>query len=97
MSRTFGFLVLLSALVCGACKKESSEQVQPEPKVQAKSEEGPAEQAKEPAADLSPEVPQFPDTPVVIPEDLEEEAARTVSLDNLEAELDRLEAEIMGG
>ena len=48
-------------------------------------------------APLSPPTPKTQPEGLVTPEDLEEEAANTVQLDNLEAELDRLEAEISGG
>ena len=47
-------------------------------------------------AALAPENPatELGDVPVF--EDLEEEAERTVAIENLESELDRLEAEIVG-
>jgi hypothetical protein len=47
-------------------------------------------------AALAPEEPKTVLSGVPTPEDLEEEAATSLSPDNLEAELDRLEAEITG-
>lgn len=47
-------------------------------------------------AALAPEEPKTAVSGVPTPEDLEEEAAASLSPDNLEAELDRLEAEITG-
>jgi hypothetical protein len=83
-------LALVSALALGGCAKD-------EPKV----DPAPAPTAAEEVAErevspLAPEEPESSTPSVATPEDFEEEAARTVRLENLDAELDRLEAEIDG-
>lgn len=55
----------------------------------------PAEEQKVSLGALSPDLPTITIAGVPTPEDFEEEAARALSPEHLEAELDRLEAEIV--
>jgi hypothetical protein len=77
---------LVLALALGGCSKEEPN-TEPVPAAQ------PARPA-EPSPELAPEDPTTQTPAVAAPEDFEDEAARTVQLENLDAELDRLEAEI---
>ena len=93
------FLFVSAALFALAavpgCKKEE-EKPKVEEKAEKKDDEKPKAKARPKSNELSPEVPLTRLGEVPTSEDLEEEAAKTVSVDNLEAELDRLEAEIVG-
>lgn len=84
-------LALALALALGGCAKD-------EPKTDealAAPEAPAAEVADErEAAELAPEDPETQPEGVPVPEDFEEEAAQTLHFENLDAELDRLEAEI---
>jgi hypothetical protein len=82
-------LALVLALALGACGKDEPE-TEEAPPAAAETEQV----AETPAPELSPEEPESDAPAVATPEDFEEEAARTVKLENLDAELDRLEAEI---
>lgn len=79
-----------------ACEKEE----EPAPSVPTTAEQThtaparPAEEEKVSLGALSPDLPKTTIAGLPTPEDFEEEAARTLSPDHLEAELDRLEAEI---
>lgn len=92
---------LLGALSLAGCSKEAPEPADEETVTQPSAP--PAVAPTPPPEPTAVKVPLSPATPktqpsgVVTPEDLEEEAAGSVQLDNLEAELDRLEAEISGG
>lgn len=91
MSSKFWISAVLLLAVTG-CKKEETREEPSAPVVQ------PAEKPSAPVAELplAPDVPTTKLGELPIAEDLEEEAARTIVVDNLEAELDRLEAEILG-
>lgn len=91
-------LLGLSLVIGGAgCSKK------PEPKPEKKDKSGESAKAErtKPAAKkirirgLAPDTPRSRGEEIATPEDFEEEASRTVALENLEAELDRLEAEIV--
>ena len=98
MKRSMMMVPLFFACLAVGCKKEPP----PEP-------EKPKEAAKPEAKRERPEPPRVrlpslsPDEPATkvegapTPTDFEAEADRTVRFENLEAELDRLEAEIIGG
>lgn len=91
---SFAFSLLLVLAVCGCKKSEPEPQAEPE-KTEAAAKPAPPEPAAkaEPVRDTS-----LPETEVTdgIPteEDYEEEAEKVITGDNLEAELDKLEAEI---
>lgn len=92
-------MVAFVALCVGAgCEKKEEAPSEPATPVTAKPSAAKTAQrpTEGPLAELAPEEPQTKLSGVPLPEDLEEEAARTLSPDNLEAELDRLEAEITG-
>ncbi|NLE88076.1 MAG: hypothetical protein GX607_16950 [Myxococcales bacterium] len=87
----------LTLALGAACDKKDDTSSEPAPPVSAAPSDRPAQRTTDaPRAELAPEQPQTKLSGVPLPEDLEEEAARTLSPDNLEAELDRLEAEITG-
>jgi hypothetical protein len=91
MKRAMILLVLAFGLVAGGCKKD-------EPKKEDKKAEAP-KPAPEPEVHLPDMAPDEPSTKVegpVTASDLEPEAEKTLHYENLEAELDRLEAEIAG-
>ncbi len=87
---------LALAVGAGCDKKEEPSSEPATPVTTAPADRAVQSVAEGPRAELAPEQPQTKLTGVPLPEDLEEEAARTLSPDNLEAELDRLEAEITG-
>lgn len=96
MMRRFVLCSLLALGVC-ACNnekaKEEAPQVQPETK--PKVAEKPKAKKKRSKITLSPDAPKTKlDIPTVA--ELEEEASRRIKPENLESELDRLEAEIVG-
>ena len=74
-------------------KKEATKATQPEAKVAVEAAT-PAEALTLP--ELSPEEPKTKLGELPVAEDLEDEAAKTVNIDNVDLELDRLEAEIDG-
>lgn len=98
MKTFFAILTLVAFGALPACKKE-------EPAPEKKEESSPKKPAppKAPEAEvpfngpLTPTVPTTPMSKTPVYEELEPEAAKSVGADNLEAELDRLEAEILGG
>ncbi len=80
------------------CKSESTDPLaKPAPVKTVPALPGAVPSAAQSGPELSPETPKTALGAVPTPEDLEEEAHKTVAVDNLEAELDRLEAEIMAG
>lgn len=92
------FLAFLVIGVVGCDKKEPTE-ASTEPVTSASAVSAtnpPATSADVRVAALAPEEPSTVVSGIPTPEDYEEEAARTLSPDYLEAELDRLEAEILG-
>ncbi len=89
----------IAMLLLTACDRTPPEPT-PEPSAETKPEPptSPKESATPEADENPPLSPDFPKTKLgEIPtsEDLEREAENTVALQNLEAELDRLEAEIV--
>jgi len=91
MKRTLLLLALAASLSANGCKKD-------EPKKEDKKAEAPAP-APEPDVPLPDMAPDDPKTKVDGPAttaDFEAEADKTLHYENLEAELDRLEAEIAG-
>ncbi len=90
----FALALALASTAPLACKKDDPKEKQGQ-KVEKKAEK----KAEKPKVNLTPLAPSQPETKVAgvpVAEDYEEEAARTIRLENLEAELDRLEAEISG-
>lgn len=92
-------LALFSTFALSACKEETPQ----EPTVDVEEKKDPVKVKEEPKmteADLPELAPDDPKTTVesnvVTSADYEEEAAETIAVENLEAELDRLEAEIVG-
>ncbi len=88
-------MILLLATTTVACSKKEEK-----PKEKAKTEKSAPEEKPKPEKKvrirgLSPDTPRSRGNEIATPEDFEEEASRTVALENLEAELDRLEAEIV--
>lgn len=90
---SYALALALLATTPLACKKD-----EPKDKKEQKAEK-PEKKPEKAKVDLTPLAPSEPETKVAgtpVAEDYEEEAARTIRLENLEAELDRLEAEISG-
>ena len=87
-------LALALTLLVGGCAEKEAEKAQDAPQAAPAAEKAPVEEA--PAAELSPEEPSSETDGLAVPEDFEEEAARTVKLENVDAELDRLQVEIDG-
>jgi hypothetical protein len=101
MKRLAIFAVLFSLLpACGGeePKKPDAKEVKAEKKPKKAAEKKkPKPKKKAPtAAALAPEEPRTRAKDIPTYEDYEDEASRTVAVENLEAELDRLEAEIVG-
>lgn len=91
MKRVIILSMLAFGLVAGGCKKDA-------PPKEDKKAEAPKPEP-EPEVDLPEMAPDEPTTKVegpVTTADLEAEAEKTLHYENLEAELDRLEAEIAG-
>ena len=91
------YTITLISAVCGlslACSKKEEPKTETAPVSQPAEVPAPAPEIELP--DMSPDEPQTTASEIPVAEDYEEEAERTVHADNLEAELDRLEAEIMG-
>jgi hypothetical protein len=94
MKHLIMILVLLTTV--SACGKKEEKSKKPEKtEATAKKEEKPLPVKKVRIRGLSPDSPRSRGDEIATPEDFEEEASRTVALENLEAELDRLEAEIV--
>jgi hypothetical protein len=89
---TAALLALVGAPGCD--KKDAS--ADPAPSAVDELASAPASSQELRLAALSPDVPDTKLSGLPTPEDLEEEAAKTLAPENLEAELDRLEAEITG-
>lgn len=88
------FAALLALTLLPACgKEEPKNEPAPEPQVEAPKPE--PKKAPKRLASLAPDEPRTRINDVPTSADLEEEAHRTVAVENLEAELDRLEAEIV--
>ena len=93
MKQLMVILLLLSAVP--ACdKKEEKPAEKEKPKMAAKADK-PKPAKKVRIRGLAPDTPRSRGDEIATPEDFEEEASRTVAIENLEAELDRLEAEIV--
>lgn len=95
--------VLLALAVVPACGNKKEEEAAAAAKKAQEEAKKKAEKPKTPKkakpkvkiANLSPAVPRTKLGEVPVSADLELEADRTVAIENLEAELDRLEAEII--
>jgi hypothetical protein len=90
-------VVLALAFSAQACKKDEpkKEEKDKSAKVDAKpAKEKPKKRPR--VAPLAPDEPRTKLGDFPVSAELEEEADRTVAIENLEAELDRLEAEIIG-
>jgi|GEM_PF-3220275 len=99
--RRLAILAVMCSLLpaCGGeePKKPEKKEVKAEPKPKKAEAKKKKPKKKAPtAAALAPEEPRTRAKPIPTPEDYEDEASRTVAVENLEAELDRLEAEIVG-
>jgi hypothetical protein len=88
-------IVLLLALPV-ACGKKEEKPKKAEKTEKVAKEDKPKAAKKVRIRGLAPDTPRSRGDEISTPEDFEEEASRTVALENLEAELDRLEAEIDG-
>ncbi len=87
--------ILFSTSLFIGCDKTE----EPQPEAKAPSEEAPTPEDDvklPPPPSLAPEQPTTELGTYPVPGDLEAEADRTIAIENLEAELDRLEAEIGG-
>lgn len=95
--------VLLALAIVPACGNKKEEEAAAAAKKAEEDAKKKAERPKAPKkakpkvkiANLSPDVPRSKLGEVPVSADLELEADRTVAVENLEAELDRLEAEII--
>jgi hypothetical protein len=88
----------LALAVVPACGNKKEEEAKKEQKTEKKAEKPKAPKAakkKPKMANLSPDAPRTRLGEVPVAADLEMEADRSVAIENLEAELDRLEAEIV--
>lgn len=95
LSRSIATCALLALGLAAACeKKEPPPPETAAPERASASPARPAEEENVALTALSPDTPKTTLAGLPTPEDLEEEAANTLAADNLEAELDRLEAEI---
>lgn len=91
---------LVLATLATGCKKS-----EPKPEPEKTAEKKPKKpKSKKPKSDpptplprVSPEEPRTEVSEYPVPGEFADEAAKSVSTDNLEAELDSLEAEILGG
>lgn len=92
---------LVVAAFATGCKKSEPK---PEPektveksKPKKKSKDQKPKDPPTPLPRVSPEEPRTEVSEYPVPDEFADEAAKSVSTDNLEAELDSLEAEILGG
>ncbi len=90
-------LILALAVVPACSKKEEEKKVEVAEKPQPKEKKAKEKKPKIKLPPLAPDSPRTAVGDVAVPAELEEEASRTVAIENLETELDRLEAEIMIG
>jgi hypothetical protein len=87
-------------LTLGCNKSENKPAPEPEKKSEQKPKKPKVERMKDPPTILprvSQEEPRTESGDVPVPQELEKEAAEVIPPENLEAELDNLEAEILGG
>ncbi|HXS16194.1 MAG TPA: hypothetical protein VN764_03345 [Polyangiaceae bacterium] len=94
MKRLF-FITLCCALAVGCNKKSESQPEKSDKTAEKAKDEKPKAAKKVRIRGLAPDTPRSRGDEIPTSEDFEEEASRTVALENLEAELDRLEAEIV--
>ena len=87
-------MVLLLLALPLACSKKEEKPAPDKKEEKAKKAEAPKVK-KVRIRGLAPDSPRSRGEEIATPQDFEEEASRTVALENLEAELDRLEAEII--
>lgn len=90
--------VLLALAVVPACGNKKEEEAKKAAEAKPKTEKPKAAKApkkKVKIANLSPDIPRTRMGEIPVAADLEVEAERTVAIENLEAELDRLETEIV--
>jgi hypothetical protein len=92
--------LLALGLTLGCSKSENKPAPEPEKKAQPKPKKPKVERPKDPPTILprvSQEEPRTESGDIPVAEELEKEAAEVIPAENLEAELDNLEAEILGG
>lgn len=90
--KQLAWIALASCLVWGCDQKEKTPDTAPEASAETSTEEMDEEEVKAP--DLAPEIPKTDAPMLATPSDFELEASESIALENLEAELDRLDAEI---
>lgn len=94
---TLALAILGSALIFSGCSKDKKEEPK-KPVAEQKQDKPKKEKAKKKEtqrlAALSPDFPRTRMGDIPTSAELEEEAGKSIALENLEAELDRLEAEI---
>jgi hypothetical protein len=88
--------ILLLASFTVACSKEEPKKEEPAPVEEPKPVKQEPKEKPIRVSALAPDEPRTRVKELPTSADLEEEAGRTVAVENLEAELDRLEAEIVG-
>jgi len=98
MSRLTAMTVILSlSFLAPACKKDEPKKEEKDKSAQVEAKPTKEKPKKRPrVAPLAPDEPRTKLGDIPVSAELEEEADRTVAIENLEAELDRLEAEIIG-
>lgn len=89
--------LLLALAVVPACSKKEEEEKKVEVAEKPKKDNPKPKKPKIRIPPLAPDSPRTAVGDVAVPAELEEEASRTVAIENLETELDRLEAEITAG
>jgi hypothetical protein len=89
------FIALLCGLAVGCNKKTEDKPEKADKSAEKAKDDKPKVAKKVRIRGLAPDSPRSRGEEIPTSEDFEEEASRTVALENLDAELDRLEAEIV--